>query len=301
MSYLVLVNSKSGAVRDAGSNALKADLEAAFTRHKAAAEMRVLHPRELEDAIKDAISRASPPEAIIVGGGDGSISTGAALLANGDIPLGVLPLGTMNLLARALEIPLDPGEAVATLLRAKPVRIDLLDLNGRIVVLHASIGLQPQIIRVREMLPYQTRFTRIVNGAIAWFRVTRRLRPIHIIAEAESQSFDRWTVAALVSNNALREGVAEVPVAQDLTAGEIALYVARTRRRAGLVKLALATTLGVWRDSDLVEEFRTRSLEIDANKKRLVISIDGEVEKLQTPLTVTLKRKCLPVLKPSSA
>ncbi|WP_369122593.1 diacylglycerol/lipid kinase family protein, partial [Clostridioides difficile] len=50
-------------------------------------------------------------EAVVVAGGDGSMACAAAVMAGRDTPLGLLPLGTMNLLAKDLGLPIDLDEA----------------------------------------------------------------------------------------------------------------------------------------------------------------------------------------------
>ena len=55
---------------------------------------------------------AAAPERIVVAGGDGSVGCAAAAAARAGVPLGVVPVGTANDFARALELPDDPAEAV---------------------------------------------------------------------------------------------------------------------------------------------------------------------------------------------
>jgi diacylglycerol kinase family enzyme len=83
-------------------------------------------------------------ERVVVAGGDGSIGAAAALAAQLDVPLGVVPAGTANDFARALELPSDPVvacelAAIGTQLR----RIDLARLDGRPFVNVASFGIAP--------------------------------------------------------------------------------------------------------------------------------------------------------------
>ena len=61
------------------------------------------------------------PDAVIVGGGDGTVAAAATIFAGQDKPLGILPLGTFNLAARDVGMPLDWQEA-AKLLVTAPVR-----------------------------------------------------------------------------------------------------------------------------------------------------------------------------------
>jgi len=299
MSYLVLVNSKSGTARDLGRSSLKAQLEDAFAAKGKSADVRLIRPRDLEGSIRTAIDEHGGKRSIIVGGGDGTLSTAAGLLSRTDISLGILPLGTMNLMARAIEMPLDPSEAVNALVNAQPVKIDLLEVGGRKVLMHASIGLQPKIIRIREALPYRTRFVRLLNGVIAWVRATRKLRRLHISGKMDNQQFERMASAVLISNNVLPEGIAEAPVAHNLSGGRVAVYVTESRKRNQLVRLALSTSLGVWRQSDLIEEFTTTELEIDSDKESLQVSADGELVKFDTPLKVRILPSSLSILMPT--
>lgn len=301
MTILVLVNAKGGTVRDRGRSAVKAEIESIFEQHGKDAGIHLIHPRELRARIRSATDSDTPPEAIFVGGGDGSLSTAAGLLAGTGIALGPLPLGTMNLFARGLGIPLGLAEAVAALIEGAPEKIDLLEVNGCPVLMHASIGLQPKIIRTREMLPYKTRLMRLTNGVIAWIRATRRLRPVRISGKTGDGSFDRKGAAILISNNRLPEGVAETPVSHDMTQGEIAVYICTSHRRSDLIRLALSTSLGIWRESDLVEEIVTDRLDILAKKRTLLLSLDGELVRLETPLKFRLRKRSLSVLMPRRA
>lgn len=299
MSYLVLINAKAGTVRDCGAAALKSDIESAFSAQGARAEIRMLHPRRLNKEIRQAIDDSADERAIIVGGGDGTLSAAAAMLAQSDKPLGVLPLGTMNLFARAIGIPLEPSEAIETLIGAVPAKIDLLEIGRQKVLMHASIGLQPKIIRMREAMPYKTRFARMLNGIIAWIRVTRRLQRIRIRWQSQENSVERIASAILISNNILPEEAGEVPVSHNLDGGEVAIYVTASNKRHELVQLALATSLGAWRASDLVEEFRLQSAEIGSSKKSLLVSVDGEVVRFRTPFQVKVVPRSLTVLMPT--
>src|SRR5690349_4297177 len=85
-------------------------LEAGFTLLGA---YPVDRPRELEATLAAAVDAG--PDLLVAGGGDGTISTAARLLAHRDIALGLLPLGTTNNFARTVGIPLTLDGAVATL------------------------------------------------------------------------------------------------------------------------------------------------------------------------------------------
>jgi diacylglycerol kinase family enzyme len=91
---------------------------------------------------------AFEPERIVVAGGDGSVGAAAALAAQAGVPLAVVPVGTANDFARAIEIPLDPEDAVELAVSGGRIRaLDLARADGRPFVNAASAGLSPVAAR----------------------------------------------------------------------------------------------------------------------------------------------------------
>jgi len=84
-------------------------------------------------------------DCVVLGGGDGTLNAGAQALRDTQLPLGILPLGTANDLARTLSIPTAPEEAAAVILAGHTRRIDLGSVNGRPFFNVASVGLTVEI------------------------------------------------------------------------------------------------------------------------------------------------------------
>lgn len=97
----------------------------------------------MTDAV-DAIERFAPDE-LVVAGGDGTVSAVANAAVRSDRPLGVIPVGTANLLARALHIPTDPVQACEVIARGHTKKIDALDLDGRLSFCHVTFGAWAEI------------------------------------------------------------------------------------------------------------------------------------------------------------
>jgi diacylglycerol kinase (ATP) len=106
------------------------DLEVLFTSPEDSAE----------ELTRQAIAQGA--ELIIASGGDGTVSAVAAVLLNGEIPLAVIPRGTANAFAAALNLPTAIDQACEVILQGQPQRIDCALCNGQPMVLLAGIGLE---------------------------------------------------------------------------------------------------------------------------------------------------------------
>src|SRR5690606_10208238 len=144
---------------------------------------------------------AERPQALIVGGGDGSVSTAAQCLAGTGIALGVLPLGTLNHFARDLGLPLDWREAVEALAQAECRAIDVAEVNGRVFVNNCSIGAYAEAVRKRDALRSMHGTGKWWAMALATLAVFRRLRRIRIRVTAGGVARPLRTPFVVVSNN----------------------------------------------------------------------------------------------------
>jgi diacylglycerol kinase family enzyme len=110
--------------------------------------------------------------AVVVCGGDGSVHTVVAALHRADAldrPIGLIPLGTGNDLARALGLPLDPAEAARVVLDGRPRRLDLLvDDTGGVVINGVHLGVGAEAARrAASMKPRLGRLAYLVGGVSA--------------------------------------------------------------------------------------------------------------------------------------
>lgn len=134
---VVNANSRGGRTPDAYLDALSAGgLE--LVRKES-------HRKErLNDLIREMRTEV---DCVVLAGGDGTMSAGALALRDTGLPLGILPLGTGNDLARTLGIPTDPAGAAAAILGGKIRKIDLGSVNGQPYFNVASVGLTVEITK----------------------------------------------------------------------------------------------------------------------------------------------------------
>jgi YegS/Rv2252/BmrU family lipid kinase len=100
----------------------------------------------IADVVRDALE--TRPTLVIVAGGDGTVASVATGMQDSDVPLGILPVGTANMLARELGIPTDLDSACALLTNDHTVtRVDAMQVGEQRFFLRIGIGLDALMIR----------------------------------------------------------------------------------------------------------------------------------------------------------
>ncbi|MGA9605008.1 MAG: diacylglycerol kinase family protein, partial [Methyloceanibacter sp.] len=92
------MNAGAGAFNQKLAADVESELASTFAHHGVAAKIVFVDGEDLQNSAKSALAQAKRGEidAVVIGGGDGSIRTVAGVLAGTNIALGVLPLGTLN-------------------------------------------------------------------------------------------------------------------------------------------------------------------------------------------------------------
>ncbi len=108
-------------------------------------DAQAVEPDELPARVEAAV--AAGARTVIVGGGDGSLSAAARVLARTGVALGVLPLGTANDFARTLRIPSELAAAARVIARGHARRVDVGWTGGRAFLNAASLGVSSELTR----------------------------------------------------------------------------------------------------------------------------------------------------------
>lgn len=235
---------------------------------------------------------------IVAGGGDGTINAVASAVIGTEKVLGVLPLGTLNHLAKDLKIPLDLEGAARILISGHTSGVDVGEVNGHIFLNNSSLGLYPTIVREREKKQRlgSGKWPAFVWAAIAAFR---RYPFLHVRLIAEGKGFDLRTPFVFVGNNKyVMEGF-NVGRRERLDKGQLSVYVSNRTGRWGLVRLALRALLGHLREEKDFLALLTDELKIKTKHKRLRVAFDGEVDSLEAPLHYRVRPGVLRVIVPT--
>jgi diacylglycerol kinase family enzyme len=235
---------------------------------------------------------------IVAGGGDGTINAVASAVIGTEKVLGVLPLGTLNHLAKDLKIPLDLEGAARILISGHTSGVDVGEVNGHIFLNNSSLGLYPTIVREREKKQRlgSGKWPAFVWAAIAAFR---RYPFLHVRLIAEGKNFNLRTPFVFVGNNKyVMEGF-NVGRRERLDKGQLSVYVSNRTGRWGLVRLALRALLGHLREERDFLALLTDELKIKTKHKRLRVAFDGEVDSLEAPLHYRVRPGVLRVIVPT--
>lgn len=235
---------------------------------------------------------------IVAGGGDGTINAVASAVIGTEKVLGVLPLGTLNHLAKDLKIPLDLEGAARILISGHTSGVDVGEVNGHIFLNNSSLGLYPTIVREREKKQRlgSGKWPAFVWAAIAAFR---RYPFLHVRLIAEGKNFDLRTPFVFVGNNKyVMEGF-NVGRRECLDKGQLSVYITNRTGRWGLVRLALRALLGHLREEKDFLALLTDELKIKTKHKRLRVAFDGEVDSLEAPLHYRVRPGVLRVIVPT--
>jgi diacylglycerol kinase family enzyme len=290
----VIVNRNGGTAAKMG-DALPKTLEQAFAAAGATADISLLDAKQIPNAIE--VSAATGR--VIVAGGDGTAAGAAQILAGSDTELGLLPLGTLNHLARDLGLPTELDAAVTVAVNGHPARIDVAEVNGQVFVNNASIGLYPLMVRKREGLQRTRGWPKWLSSVPAALAVLERL-PHHRLRLDWGQGARAIVTPLLfVGNNVYSLDRGEVGKRNSLTDGKLSVYAVTHRRRGALIWFALRALVGrAERALDFETLGECETLTVSSSSGSIEIALDGELTRMGSPLEFRIRAGALIVLTP---
>ena len=300
MHYLAILNRDGGTLRTMDLEEFCQDSRRIFEDNGHEFSCRIVPGKEIVEALEEAAS-SSEVDALIAGGGDGTVSTAAAIAFKNQMPLAVLPAGTMNLFARSLKLPLDHYEALEAIAEGDLDAVDIATANDRTFVHQFSVGIHARLVRVRETFPYRSRIGKIMASFRAISSAVIEPPEFEVELKTPEGTQSRRTVGLSVSNNPF--GTGHIPHADELHAGVLGVYVASTMGTRELIRLGVDVMRGTWNGNPMVSEARVSQvvLRFPKRKKNAYAVIDGELVALEREVEVQLHPKALKVIVPRVA
>ncbi len=299
--FVLVANASAGALlgQEAGARSLEAMLRAE------AGSLEVIPPEAGSLPERMAQALATGADCVVVAGGDGSIACAGSVLTGTQAALGVIPCGTMNLLARDLGLdPQDQAAAVHALATGETRQIDagvLVGTDGRehLFFCASMLGTPARLSRHREAGRARG------GGLLAWAGFGRAAaralwtnRSMRLELRCNGQVLRRRTPSLTITVNRLDDDSGHLFGRARLDGGVLAVYVVHRASALRQAWLLLRTTLTGTLSAPEIEVIETTALEITSQHSGVHVLVDGELQLLSPPLRYGIRPGALRVMAP---
>ncbi|MBD1853612.1 lipid kinase [Leptolyngbya sp. FACHB-711] len=235
-------------------------------------------------------------DCVIIGGGDGTLNAAIPGLVETQLPLGILPLGTANDLARTLNIPTTLAEACQIITERKIEQIDVGWVNGKYFFNVASIGLSVQITRKLNKDTKQK--WGVFAYPIAAIQALRHSRPFWAELVLDTGEHRRVkTIQIAVGNGRYYGGGMTVASTATIDDQQLDVYSLNLKHWWQLFAILPAMRSGDQTSWSFVDGFSCREVKVQT-RRRLPINTDGEIT-TQAPAHFRVVPQALKVFVPS--
>ncbi|MBX9456239.1 MAG: diacylglycerol kinase family lipid kinase [Rhizobium sp.] len=300
MRFKALFNRDGGTFRTTDMDACAKKAEQVFRDAGHEIDCEIVSGKDIVAALERA-AKQEGVEALIAGGGDGTISAAAGIAWKTGLPLGVVPAGTMNLFARSLRLPLDIWASLDALAKGRVMDADIGTADGRPFVHQFSAGMHARMVRLRDAMTYASRMGKIAANIRASVGVVLDPPQFEVDFDADGHVEHRRVSAINVSNNPF--GNNSLMFSEELTTGHLGFYLTEPLRPAGAALLALDVLRGRMRQNTSVTEMRARSVDLHFPKlyRKANCVLDGELMPLGRKVEIRLHPGELKVIVPQQS
>jgi YegS/Rv2252/BmrU family lipid kinase len=288
MPLALLVNPSS-----AGGRTLKLLPRVEGALDAARVTFRVQRTSGLEHGVEQALRAVEAGELPVVMSGDGLVGAVGGAMAGAETPLGIVPGGRGNDLARVLGIPTEPEEAVATVLAGETRRIDVGEVNGKRFLGIASFGFDSEANRLANQ-------TRLLRGnlvyAYAALRALVGWKPARFTIAVGEERTRLSGYSVCIANSRAYGGGMYIAPAAELDDGEFDVVTIGEVGKLRFVSNLPRVFKGTHVESDEVRVFRASHLEVSASKPFAVYA-DGE-HLTDLPASLRVLPRALSILAP---
>jgi diacylglycerol kinase family enzyme len=262
--------------------------------------LRVLDVRpelDIRAAVREAL--AAGMRSFVVAGGDGTVHHVAQALVSTEGILGVVPIGSVNHLARDLQVPIDDWRAAFEIaVKGRVRQIDVGRANGRYFINSVMLGLYPTISEYRE------RFRSINTRWSAYLKAIRlalhHFPHVTLVVEMDGRVDTLRTQMFVVAVNSYDlSQVGMVSPKTTFNDGRLSIYSLSFMSRWQFVRASAKYFRGRIGDVPGFKSVRTMQLRVDTGRRRLRVSLDGELVDIQTPLQIAAVPSSLLVRAPA--
>jgi diacylglycerol kinase family enzyme len=280
----------------AGTALTEEEITASFKRHSDVT-LEIHIPEKASNLVSIAEKAIeSGADVIVAAGGDGTTSAVASALVKKDVPLGLLPMGTLNHLAKDLGVPMELDGAVDVICTGNVAKIDVGEINDKYFVNNVSMGFYPKIVRLRERWrPYIGKWAALVPAVIL---VLLRLPFFRATLNWNGGSTRIFAPLIFIGNNPYETTWPDTGKRSCLNTGVLWIVFLKSHRLWDNFKAILAALRGNHATAPELEVMELKELSVRSFRRKLVVGIDGELVRHRSPLKLRIHPESLKVMVP---
>lgn len=252
--------------------------------------------REGESVSQAIVRHRQDVDLVIIGGGDGTLHDAIGSLIETQLPLGILPLGTANDLARTLNLPLDLGQACAAITGGHLKAIDVGEANGTYFFNVASVGLSVDI--TRELTAEAKKRYGVFAYLFTAFKRTFSVQAFHAEIRTATETHRVKTVQIAVGNGRFYGGGMAVAEDASIDDGQLDLYSVEVDHWWKMFAVTPAILRGKQEQSMWIRTLRGAEFEV-LTRRRRPINTDGEIH-TYTPVKFRVLPQAIRVYVPAT-
>jgi diacylglycerol kinase family enzyme len=196
-------------------------------------DIREVPPQTLADQVRAAIAQGA--RRVLVAGGDGSIGSAASAMSGTGVELAILPCGTLNHLAKDLDLPLELEDAARVARDGVPIPVDAAVVNDRLFLNTSSVGAYVSFVRSRERL--EKRLGYHISSLVAGIQLLIHMPLFRVTLQVEGVKREYLTPLVFIG---VGERELQLPtLGARVKGGTTGLHVMVVRERSGGRAMAL--------------------------------------------------------------
>jgi diacylglycerol kinase (ATP) len=281
-------------ITNPGSRSGDDDLDELVARFQALGELTFERPETPEDLPRLIREIGPGVDQVVIGGGDGTVNLALDALLEIKRPVGLLPLGTANDLARSLDIPEDLERAFAIILDGKTRQIDISRANDVSFVNAIGMGLGPQMTRQMDS-ETKSRWG-VLAYLVGLIKAFRRQPGFQATIRLNGRENTHHCVQITVANGIHYGGGMTISDDAKLDDGKLDVVIVLHQSRLELLFNADSLRWGQTRNADNIIHRRCKEIEIETDPE-LEVTADGEFL-LNTPVRCTIEHAALEIFAP---
>ncbi|WP_282015267.1 diacylglycerol/lipid kinase family protein [Marinifilum flexuosum] len=228
--------------------------------------------------------------AIIAVGGDGTVNETGRILVHSNIPMGIIPIGSGNGLARHLKIPLSVKNAIKLINKMHTLQMDAIRINNLYSFCVAGIGFDSEVSRRFQKMKARGLFSYI----IACLRCFNQSKNQDFIVRTKEKEYRLNGFMMCFANASQFGNNAYIAPGADVSDGIIDLILLKKPSYLQIPLLAFKTLTGTVENHSLYSRIKGKAFEI--NQENDFAHLDGEPIKVGTKFTVSIEEKTLHVI-----